>query len=814
MNSLHAAAQTACQQIGVIYQDKPADGGFHALDVEGKATRNGAGRIRLYPDGEGGQVWNHVTTDTLQFWAKSNQTFTPAEAAAKRQQREEDNRQAEALLAEERSGAAKLAGQVWKVAGPVLDSVYFNRKGVTPTDTLKEIALSGLVKMIDYTPAVRGEFFTGSKVLIAPVFDGTKITTIEMISEKGLKAGLKGGQKKGGFWSSHKLPDGDGTGLVIGIGEGVSTMLTYNMAGGNIGIAALSCGNMAAVGKYFRNRYPAARIEIVSDVGNGEASAIEAALAVAGYLIKPTFPDGSTETDINDLHAESGIQAVKDCLQAAAMVDPIPTPAPISDNPLTAAVDRMAKLSPLEYDRVRKKEAEALGVRPGTLDAAIKAARKEEESADTPFHEVELWPEPVDGAALITELVATIRRFIICEMHTAVAAALWVVMSWLMEVVMVAPLALITAPEKRCGKTLLLTLIGKLTPRPLTSSSITPSALFRSIDLWKPTLLIDEVDACLKDNEELRGLINSGHTRDSAYTIRCVGDDHTPTKFNTWAAKALSGIGHPADTLLDRSIILELRRKLPSEKVERIRHAGADLFNELSAKLARFAEDNTEAARAARPTLPHTLNDRQQDNWEPLLAIAMVAGGEWFKTATAAALKLSGGETLSPTIGAELLADIQEIFQNQNFDRVSTTDLIKFLVADDERPWRTFSRGFQITPRQVSKKLGEYSIHSGDVRFGTQVLKGYKKEQFTEAFLRYVQTPPLTNATTLQTASIVGLADFSKRNSNVYVADIKTCETASIKDCSVVADKIPLNGNEEVFEEVFDLTGTTFEVMT
>ena len=76
-NSLHEAAQTACSNIGVIFQSVPTDGKFHQLDVEGKATRNGAGRIRLYPDGEGGQVWNHVTTDTLQFWAKSNQTFTP-----------------------------------------------------------------------------------------------------------------------------------------------------------------------------------------------------------------------------------------------------------------------------------------------------------------------------------------------------------------------------------------------------------------------------------------------------------------------------------------------------------------------------------------------------------------------------------------------------------------------------------------------------------------------------------------------------------------------------------------------------------------
>ena len=81
MTPLHEAAQAACEQIGVIYQHKPTDGSFHTLDVEGKATRNGNGRIRFYADGAGGQVWNHVTADTLQFWAKSGKSITQEEAA-------------------------------------------------------------------------------------------------------------------------------------------------------------------------------------------------------------------------------------------------------------------------------------------------------------------------------------------------------------------------------------------------------------------------------------------------------------------------------------------------------------------------------------------------------------------------------------------------------------------------------------------------------------------------------------------------------------------------------------------------------------
>ena len=327
MSSLQVAAQAACEQIGVIYQNKPSDGGFHNLDVEGKLPRNGNGRIKLYADGEGGQVWNHVTSETLQFWAKSDKTFTPAEAAERRRRAQEERAQAEVLLAAERAAAAALAVKVWKAATPTANSAYFSRKQVTPTGTVKEIGLSDLVEIIGYNPAAKGKSFESGMVQIIPVSDGAGIATIEMIDTNGLKAGLKNGQKKGCFWSSHQLPKTDTAGLVIGIGEGVATMLTYTMAGGNIGIAALSCGNLASVAKYVRDRYPAAHIQIVSDVGNGEQAAIDAARAVDGYLVKPTFADGSAGTDINDLMIGSGLQGVIDTINAAVAVESTPRPA-------------------------------------------------------------------------------------------------------------------------------------------------------------------------------------------------------------------------------------------------------------------------------------------------------------------------------------------------------------------------------------------------------------------------------------------------------------------------------------------------------
>src|SRR5574338_56533 len=453
-------------------------------------------------------------------------------------------------------------------------------------------------------------------------------------------------------------------------------------------------------------------------------------------------------------------------------------------------IARLAQLPPIEYDRAREAEAEALGVRVGTLDRLVKERRSEkgEEAEGIDFDDVEPWPRHVDGAALLSELAATIRRFIVCPVETAIAAALWIAMTWFMDVVQVAPLAVITAPEKRCGKSQLLFLLARLVYRPLPASNITPAALFRAVDAWKPTLLVDEADAFMRDNEELRGLLNCGHTRESAYIIRVVGDDHTPTRFNVWGAKALAGIGHLADTIMDRSIVLELRRKLPHEEVLRLRHAEPGLFNDLAAQLARFARDNREALRRCRPDLPAALNDRAQDNWEPLLAIAQIAGGDWPALAWQAALKLSGGEVDAGTVGNELLSDIRAVFEAKGVEKIGTAALIEALCKDDEAPWATYNKGKPVTPRQVAKKLKDYGITSKTIRIGYETAKGFERDQFREAFTRYLQSAPDTPVTTSQASNGAGFPVTDRPRVTVTQNPSVTPKPAPIPGCDAVTD--------------------------
>ncbi len=374
-------------------------------------------------------------------------------------------------------------------------------------------------------------------------------------------------------------------------------------------------------------------------------------------------------------------------------------------------------------------------------DTSAQAPSSERRQPSGMFKDVEPWPEHIDGRELLDTIEKTVARFIICEPQTRVATTLWIAFTWFIDDVHVAPLAIITAPEKRCGKSQLLDFIGRLSLRPLVAANISPAAVFRVIEAHAPTLLIDEADSFLRSNDDIRGILNSGHTQASAYVIRNVGPDHEPTQFSTWGAKVLCGIGTLQDTLMDRAVILELRRKLPSENIERLRHAEEGLFGSLARQLARFAKDNAAAVRASRPALPDELNDRAQDNWEPLLAIADVAGGEWPTKARSAALLISGSDDSTISGGAELLADVKAAFESDHATRLSTATLLERLISDPLGPWATYNRGKPFSARQLAKKLKEYNILGKKMRIGGPSLHGFERAQFEDAWSRYLVDP-------------------------------------------------------------------------
>jgi putative DNA primase/helicase len=125
--------------------------------------------------------------------------------------------------------------------------------------------------------------------------------------------------------------------------------------------------------------------------------------------------------------------------------------------------------------------------------------------------------------------------------------------------------------------------------------------------------LIDEADTFLKENDELRGILNTGHRR-GGQVLRTVGDDHEPRQFSTWAPAAIAMIGRLPDTLHDRSVIINLRRRKPTEEVKSFRRDRADDLHVLARKMARWAQDHQVQLTASDPDMGELIN-RGADNW-------------------------------------------------------------------------------------------------------------------------------------------------------------------------------------------------------
>ena len=460
-------------------------------------------------------------------------------------------------------------------------------------------------------------------------------------------------------------------------------------------------------------------------------------------------------------------------------------------------IDHLATLSPLQYDQVREDEAKRLGVRVSTLDDEVARSRRsferdERSGSDAGLRDPRPWSQPVDGRRLLDELVGVVRRYVILPDEGAEVVALWVMHTHLHWTASISPILAITSPSPECGKTTLLELLGALVPRPLPASNITTAALFRAVELWSPTLLVDEADTFIRNSDELRGVLNSGHRRSSAYVVRTVGEDHEPRQFRTWAPKAIALIGKLPETLESRSIEISLRRKNADETVQELRPDRLDHLVEVCSRCARFAGDVADRIRSSDPVLPPGLHGRAADNWRHLISIADLAGGEWPNSARAVALSSAATRT-EDTPGIMLLADIQGVFAERGAERLSSTELVNALVTMEDRPWSEWKHGTPLTAARVARLLAPFKIRPTKFRdpkysAGT---RGYELAALQETFERYLPPPRLKSATAPQPRESASL-DYSKVPQNGSPVALST--TPNSKDLNVCGTVALPNG--------------------
>ena len=260
----------------------------------------------------------------------------------------------------------------------------------------------------------------------------------------------------------------------------------------------------------------------------------------------------------------------------------------------------------IEYGRQRKDAAASLGITVSLLDKLVAAEREPDDIKQgraLSLPEPEPWPEPVNGAELLDTLSASIRRHVVMPDHAADTVALWLLHTYLLDCFGISPRLAITSPEKGCGKTTLLDVLSHLVMRPLPTGNATVSATFRVVEMKRPTLLIDEADTFLPDNQELRGILNTGH-RQGGFVLRTVGDDFEPRAFSTYSACGIALIGKLPATLADRSVPIDLQRRRPDEAIKAFRFDRTDHLDQLARQAARWAQDNADHVRGADPDIP------------------------------------------------------------------------------------------------------------------------------------------------------------------------------------------------------------------
>jgi hypothetical protein len=362
------------------------------------------------------------------------------------------------------------------------------------------------------------------------------------------------------------------------------------------------------------------------------------------------------------------------------------------------------------------------------------------------FPDMQPWPEPVNGAEVLQDVAETFSRYCVLPDGAKDVLALWCAYTHGFETFRCSPRLYITSPEKGCGKTTVRDVIALFVPRPLLTENVTVAVLFRLIQKHKPTLLADECDAWLRENEELRGILNAGHRR-GGKVYRCEGDGNEVRGFDVFAPVVLCGLGKLPGTLLDRSIVIRLDRAAKGEFHARFDPDRVDKEKELCRRLARFVADNAERLEGCDPKLPDGAFNRLADNWRPLFAIAEIAGGDWSQRVAVAFAKLTTSDDMDAQgIGTTLLADIRQVFADAGADKLSSATMCDSLAQIEGREWAEWGRARKpISTHQVAKLLRPFKVFPQPMRVVGESLRGYFLADFTDAFARYLPEPPLSD---------------------------------------------------------------------
>jgi hypothetical protein len=341
----------------------------------------------------------------------------------------------------------------------------------------------------------------------------------------------------------------------------------------------------------------------------------------------------------------------------------------------------------------------------------------------------EPWPEPVDGAEVLYAIDAVLRRHVSMPDGAPELVALWVMFTWAIDASEIAPRLLLTSPMQRCGKTTVFDILTAMVHRPEANVNVTAASLYTAIDQDHCTLILDEADQWATKRGPVMSVLNSGHSRATAFVPRVIGG--VRVRYSTYAAIAIAALGRPLPaTLEDRCIIVRMRRKRLDEVLERFSLRHTEELTELARKCQRWASDNMAALRAADPEIPEGLSDRAADNVRILLAIADLVLGGWPERARHSVVTCCA-ESSESEDETEIIRDSCAIFRDRDVTKIRSADLVRELVGRDRRRYR------DLTPNALARRLDPFEIRPQVIRLGDQTPHGYERGMFDDAMERY-----------------------------------------------------------------------------
>jgi putative DNA primase/helicase len=477
----------------------------------------------------------------------------------------------------------------------------------------------------------------------------------------------------------------------------------------------------------------------------------------------------------------------------------------------TTEIERLAALEPFSYEVARTDAAKRLNVRAHILDREVARKRREfglaADDGDSgqgravKIDDVLPWPDPVEGDHVASALAAGIKRYVVLSDTAADAIALWVLHTWLVNNFGISPRLGINSPTKGCGKTTVLRFLAHVVRRSKRAGSISPSALFRAVEQFQPTILLDETEKYIEHGSDLHALLNEGHCKGGT-VMRVLGDKLELREFAIFGAVAFARNGSLPDDLEQRSIVIRLQRRRADEPLSELRDDRCESLRNTARMAARWAEDMGDIIRGHDPDMGGLIN-RVADNWRPLFAIADAIGSDWPERARAAASALAPRE--SDSTRTMLLADIKAIF-DEGKERLWSEELAEALAAMEGRPWAEFGKARKpITKNQLAGLLDDFHIKPENVRVGDKVKKGYRKHQFSDAWQRYLapntehgvsETLQRYNADEVDTS-----CTFQNATHKPDVAFQKCEKGPSNGHCSGVADRNSDTGGHDVSDD-------------